>query len=43
VLKERGVFKTTRMRVAPYDLQWDEVDRQEFEYLFDRLTPYFKI
>ena len=43
VLKERGVFKNTKMRVAPFDLQWDEVDRQEFYVLFEGLKPYFNI
>ena len=43
VLMERGVFKNTKMRVAPFDLQWDEVDRQEFNVLFEALKPYFKI
>jgi len=43
VLKERGIFKTTRMRVAPYDLQWDEVDRQEFQGLLEGLKPYLNI
>ena len=42
-LKERGIFKNTKMRVAPYDLKWDEVDRKEFEFLFERLRPYFKV
>jgi 4-hydroxy-tetrahydrodipicolinate synthase len=43
VLKARGIFRNTRMRVAPYDLQWDEVDREEFKVLFEGLKPYFKI
>jgi dihydrodipicolinate synthase/N-acetylneuraminate lyase len=43
VLKERGIFSTTRMRVAPYDLQWDEVDRQEFKVLLERLRPYLNV
>ena len=43
VLKERGIFNNTIMRVSPYDLQWDEVDKQEFKVLFDRLKPYFKV
>ncbi len=43
VLKERGVFKNTKMRVAPFEMHWDDVDRQEFEYLFERMKPYFKV
>jgi 4-hydroxy-tetrahydrodipicolinate synthase len=43
VLKERGIFSTTRMRVAPYDLQWDEVDRQEFQVLLEGLRPYLNV
>ena len=43
VLKERGVFKNTKMRVAPYDLEWDDVDHREFQVLFDGLKTYFKI
>lgn len=43
VLKERGVFNNTKMRVAPYDLEWDEVDRQEFKVLLDGLKPHVNI
>ncbi|NND08311.1 MAG: dihydrodipicolinate synthase family protein [Saprospiraceae bacterium] len=43
VLKERGVFTNSKMRIAPYDLEWDEVDRQEFQVLFDRLKPFFEV
>ena len=43
VLKERGIFNNTKMRIAPYDLEWDEVDTQEFQVLFDRLKPYFEV
>ncbi len=43
VLKERGVFVNTRMRVAPYDQEWDAVDHREFKMLFDRLRPYFSL
>jgi len=43
VLKERGIFKNTRSRVAPYVSQWDDVDREEFHVLFEGLRPYFKV
>jgi dihydrodipicolinate synthase/N-acetylneuraminate lyase len=43
VLKARGIFNTTRMRVAPYDPEWDEVDRQEFQVLLEGLKPYLNI
>lgn len=43
VLKERGVFRNTKMRVAPYDLEWDKVDREEFKMLFERLKPWFRV
>ena len=43
VLKERGIFSTTRMRTAPYNLQWDEVDRQEFLVLLEDLKPYLNV
>ncbi len=43
VLKERGIFNNTRMRIAPYDLEWDEVDQQEFHVLLEGLKPYLNI
>ena len=43
VLKERGIFRNTKMRISPYDLEWDEVDMQEFQILFERLKPYFEV
>lgn len=43
ILRRRGVFKNTRMRTSPYKLDWDEVDQQEFEFLFDNLKPHFRV
>jgi len=43
ILRRRGVFKNTIMRTKPYKLEWDEVDQQEFEVLFNNLKPYFKV
>jgi dihydrodipicolinate synthase/N-acetylneuraminate lyase len=43
ILCRRGIFKNTRLRVAPYKLVWDKVDQEEFEVLYADLKPYFKI
>jgi 4-hydroxy-tetrahydrodipicolinate synthase len=43
ILRRRGVFKNTRMRVAPYKLIWDRYDQEEFELLFSHLKPYFTV
>ena len=43
ILRRRGIFKNARMRVKPYDITWDEVDRQEFEVLFNNIKPFFRV
>ncbi|MFC1692746.1 dihydrodipicolinate synthase family protein [Candidatus Latescibacterota bacterium] len=43
ILRRRGIFKNTRMRVAPYELVWDKTIEREFEVLFEKIKPYFKV
>ncbi len=43
ILRRRGIFKNTRMRVSPYKFTCSKTVEKEFEVLFNNLKPYFKV
>ncbi len=43
ILRRRGIFKNTKLRISPYELKWDTIDQEEFEVIFNNLKPYFSV
>jgi dihydrodipicolinate synthase/N-acetylneuraminate lyase len=43
-LRRRGVFETTRSRIAPYELVWgDPQDKAAFDEAYEAIEPIFRI